>query len=98
MTNHSAPDTERRSVWPVEHLYTATVSSYEEVEFPRVFGVYSTEKRANEARERARLQPGFDGRLGLVDSQEELTVYRYDLDDAAWRGGFFSYDAEGREE
>jgi len=25
-------------------------------------------------------------------------VYLYGLDDVAWRGGFFSYDAEGREE
>ncbi|WP_274604909.1 hypothetical protein [Frigoribacterium sp. CFBP 8759] len=41
-----------------------------------MFGVYSTEERANEARERARLQLGFDGRLGPVDSQEKLTVYR----------------------
>jgi hypothetical protein len=63
-----------------------------------VFGVYSTEERANEVRERARLQLGFDGRLGPVDSQEKLTVYLYGLDDVAWRGGFFSYDAEGREE
>ena len=98
MINASTPDTERRSVWTVEHIYAATVSRYEEVAFPRVFGVYSTEKLANEAVERARLQPGFDGHLGPVDFDEGLTVFQYDLDDVVWRGGFFSYDAEGREE
>jgi hypothetical protein len=85
-------------VWAVVHYWTATVHDYEEVAFPRLFGVYSTRARARAAADRARAQRGFDGRLGDVDEAEPLRVERWPVDDPAWVGGFFSYDAEGREE
>ena len=85
-------------MWAVVHYWIATVHDYEEVAFPRLFGVYSTRARARAAADRARTQRGFDGRLGAVDEVEPLRIERWPVDEPAWVGGFFSHDAEGREE
>lgn len=98
MTDRGDVDAGRTSVWVVWHVYVATVHDYEEVAFPRVFGVYSTESLATEAAARAAAQPGFDGELGEVDEVQAPIVEEYEVDDVRWRGGFFSFDAEGREE
>jgi hypothetical protein len=85
-------------VFALWHSYSATVNGYEEVEFPRLVGVYSTQERAEMAAARASALPGFSGDMLAVDSVDGLVIDRVEVGEVAWRGGFFSYDAEGREE
>ena len=48
----------------------------------KLIGVYSTEEKAQEARERAKQQPGFR------DFPEEFFIDPYSLDGDHWREGF----------
>lgn len=80
------------------HSYAASINGYEDVEFPRLLGVYLTRADATAAQRRASQQQGFDGRIPGPYETTGLTIEEYTLGAIAWRGGFFSIDNEGREE
>ena len=85
-------------VFALWHSYTATINGYEEVEFPRLLGVYLSSDDAAEALRRASQKQGFDGDLPASYTHAGLTIETHILGDIAWRGGFFSVDESGREE
>jgi hypothetical protein len=95
---HGAQDELPAYAYALWHNYSATVNGYEQVEFPRLLGVYSSQSRAEDALTRSAKLPGFNGELRNVDDVDGLVIDRIEIDYASWGGGFFSHNSEGAEE